>query len=161
HGPLVWGTAYRLLANDADAADCFQRTFLDAVQFAATQSVRHWPALLARLTTARALGALRSRHRHRRRKTATFTVDNGPGCDADPLDSAAVGELAEGLREALGQIDSRQAEVFCLVCLEGMDNTEAAKELGVTANYLGVLPHRARTALRERPRRFAPNREFQ
>ena len=30
HGPLVWRTAYRLLNHEADAADCFQRTFVSA-----------------------------------------------------------------------------------------------------------------------------------
>jgi hypothetical protein len=30
HGPGVWQTLHRLLTNDADEADCFQRTFVSA-----------------------------------------------------------------------------------------------------------------------------------
>jgi RNA polymerase sigma-70 factor (ECF subfamily) len=148
-----------LLNNDADAADCFQRTFLCALELAAAAPVRHWPAVLVRLATARALEALRSRHRERGR-TATL-VEDPPGTAVDPLETAAARELAEGLRAALATIDPRQAEVFCLVCLEGLTNHEAAAQLGVTVNHAGVLLHRARGALRERLQRFAPNREFQ
>jgi len=159
HGPLVWRTAYRLLNNEADAADCFQRTFLGAVKLAATAPVRHWPAVLVRLSTARALEALRSRHRDRGRMTPL--TEDPPGGATDPLETAAAAELAEGLRAALATIDPRQAEAFCLVCLEGLTNQEAATQLGVTANHVGVLLHRARVALRERLQRFAPSREFQ
>ena len=28
HTPLVWGTAWRLLGDQAEAADCYQDTFL-------------------------------------------------------------------------------------------------------------------------------------
>ena len=32
HGPLVWQTAWRLLGQEADAADCFQETFVSAME---------------------------------------------------------------------------------------------------------------------------------
>ena len=41
HGPLVWTTVYRLLRHDADAADCFQRTFLSALLLSRTQTIRN------------------------------------------------------------------------------------------------------------------------
>ena len=31
HGPIVWNTVSRLLDNEADAADCFQDTFVSAL----------------------------------------------------------------------------------------------------------------------------------
>ena len=74
HGPIVWKTAHRLLSNEADAADCFQRTFLSAVEFARQQPVRHWPALLRRIATSRALEQLRVRIRERDRHTALDTA---------------------------------------------------------------------------------------
>jgi len=152
HGPLVWRTAYRLLGHDADAADCFQRTFLAAVEL--RDPVRHWPAVLVRLATARALEQLRSRYRANR--TAALDADP-PGPSADPLDAAAAGELADRLRDALADIDPRQAEVFCLVCLDGWANTETAGQLGLTANHVGVLLSRARAALREKLKAFDPS----
>lgn len=158
HGPLVWRTASRLLTSEADAADCFQNTFLVAVPLAAGEAVRNWPALLRRLATARALELLRSRYRNRLRSgglTDEPVTDPAP----DPLAAASQSELAESLRAALAGIDPRQAEVFCLICLEGLSNVEAAAELGMTPNHAGVLLHRARAALRERLRAFDPNRK--
>src|SRR5438128_5345494 len=72
HGPLVWRTAYRLLNHGADAADCFQRTFVSALEVALVERVRHWPALLRRLATARALDQLRQRRREADRMGSGF-----------------------------------------------------------------------------------------
>lgn len=153
-GPLVWRTAYRLLGNDADAADCFQRTFVSAVEF--TGAVANWPGLLRRLATARALEQLRQRSRTAGRFAPLPESPPADGRAADPLDLAAGGELADRLRDALTTIDPVQAEVFCLVLLEGFSYRAAADQLGITPNHAGVLLNRARAALRERLRSFDP-----
>jgi RNA polymerase sigma-70 factor (ECF subfamily) len=155
HGPLVWRTAYRLLSHEADAADCFQRTFLAAVELATAQPVRSWPAALARLATARALEQLRKRYRESGRLAGP--VGEPPAGHPGPVELAEAGELAEALRVAMTEIDPAQAEVFCLVCLEGLPNGDAADQLGLTANHAGVLLHRARAALRDKLRAFDPN----
>jgi RNA polymerase sigma-70 factor (ECF subfamily) len=150
HGPLVWRTAYRLLNHDADAADCFQRTFLAAVEIERKQQVRCWLALLKRLATARALEQLRQRHR---RKTRSEPWPENSPADSradDPLQAAVGGELAGRLRDALAEIDPLQADVFCLTCLEGLSYAEVAEQLGITTNHAGVLLSRARAALREK-----------
>jgi RNA polymerase sigma-70 factor (ECF subfamily) len=157
YGPAVWRTACRLLTREADAADCFQNTFLAAVELTRAAPVRNWPALLKRLATARALELLRARYRYQARAGELPEQLPADPAAPDPLASATGGELAEALRAALPGIDPRQAEVFCLVCLEGMSNAEAAAELGTTANHAGVLLHRARGALRERLRAFDPH----
>ncbi len=158
HGSIVWKTAHRLLSNDADTADCFQRTFLDAVELARQQAVRNWPALLRRIATSRALEQLRVRIRERARHT---TLDVGLPADArspDPLELAQTSELAERMRIALSEIDSRQAQVFCLSQLEGLSYEDVAAELDLTVNHVGVLLNRARATLKERLAAFAPNR---
>jgi RNA polymerase sigma-70 factor (ECF subfamily) len=152
HGPRLWAVAYRLVTHEADAADCVQRAFLDAVELRGP--VRSWPAVLVRLTTARALDCLRRRYR---RADRSEPLDFDPAGGADPLDLAAGGELAAALRRALADIDPVQAELFCLVGLDGWSNADAAAHLGVTANYAGVLLHRARAALRLKLKAFDPN----
>ena len=159
YGPVVWRTAYRLLTREADAADCFQRTFLAAVEFDADEPVRNWPAMLKRIATARALEQLRCRYRESHRVTDFPDEPLADPTSLDPAELACGGELAAALREALSAIDPVQAEVFCLVCLEGFSSADAAGALGVTANHAGVLLHRARAALRERLRAFDPHQE--
>ncbi len=157
HGPLVWRTAARLLAREPDAADCFQRTFLTAVGLAAAGPVRNWPALLRRIAATRALEQLRRRYRDARQSGVLPDAGWPDPRAADPAAAAAGGELVEALRAALSEIDPAQAEVFCLVCLDGLTNREAAEAVGVTPNHAGVLLHRARAALRDRLRAFDPS----
>ena len=155
HGPLVWRTAYRLLNHHADASDCFQRTFLAAVEWSEREAVRNWPAVLRRLATARALEMLRTRYREGRSEPMSDVADR----TLDPLDFAAHGELADRLRVALADIDPVQAQVFYLIGVDGVSNRDAADELGLTANHVGVLLHRARQALRAKLCRFDPTRD--
>ncbi len=72
HGPAVWKTAYRLLGNRADAADCFQETFLSALRFRRRRQVRNFQALLIHIATARAMDQLRQRFHRARAKLREF-----------------------------------------------------------------------------------------
>jgi RNA polymerase sigma-70 factor (ECF subfamily) len=155
HGPMVWTTVYRLLHHDADAADCFQRTFLAALQLAKAESVRHWPALLRRLATARALDMLRQRRRSLRLQHLIGDSATSPRA-CQPGQAAQANELAAQLRQALGELDDLQAQVFCLACLDGCSYEEIAGQLGITVNHVGVLLHRARSNLQQRLRSHDP-----
>jgi RNA polymerase sigma factor (sigma-70 family) len=59
-------------------------------------------------------------------------------------------------REALAQLDARQAQIFCLICLDGLSYAETADQLGLTVSHVGVLLNRARLGLRERLRGHGP-----
>jgi RNA polymerase sigma-70 factor, ECF subfamily len=155
-GPLVWRTAWRLLGCDADAADCFQRTFLEAIDLARRETVRSWPALLQRLATARALDQLRVRRRHRNRSEPDSPVSELPGRNPGPSQQAEAAELAARLREALAKLPARQAEVFCLCTVDGLSYAEAAERLGLEPGGVGALLHRARKELRWRLASLGP-----
>src|SRR6187399_1779915 len=105
HGPAVWRTAHRLLGNRADADECFQETFADAVEFTRRRiaPVREWRALLVRLSTARAVDRLRQRIRRTSRETSYDVIENFPDrhLDSRPIDRAQQAEMSERLREAL------------------------------------------------------------
>ncbi len=146
HGPLVWRTAYRLLGHHADAADCFQETFADALRLSRRAPVIHWPPLLRRLAAARALDRLRRRYRDHAR-TALEDLETA-AADPGPLAQAQGAELAERLRQALTQLSPREAEVFCLRCIDELSYGDIAEQLGITVNAVGVLLHRARERLR-------------
>lgn len=147
---IVWRTVTRLVPEQADAADCFQRTFISAWELSQKQPIRHWPGLLRRLATARAL--------ERRRELARFRVRHGefpsegiidvrandPACDAEAT------ELEGRLRIALAEIAPREAEVFCLACLEGMAYRDIGLHMDLSVSHVGVLLNRARSHLRSR-----------
>jgi RNA polymerase sigma factor (sigma-70 family) len=150
HGPLVWRTAQRLLRNEPDAADCFQRTFVSALELARTQAVHNWPGLLRRLATVRALEQLRQK---RRDYDLRSLLPEDGGADAravNPLQAATDSELAEHLREALTDLEPRQGQVFCLACLDGCSYQEIAEQFDISVNHVGVLLNRARENLRQR-----------
>jgi RNA polymerase sigma-70 factor (ECF subfamily) len=149
HGGLVWATAYRLLGNCEDAADCFQETFLEAVKVSRKEPVGDWSALLRRMATVRAIDLLRGRYRHRGRTNALTGLDEAVSRGANPMQEAEASELAERLRAALPHLSQDQASVFCLSCLENLSYQEIGERLGMTVNAVGVLLHRARQRLRE------------
>jgi RNA polymerase sigma-70 factor (ECF subfamily) len=156
YGPIVWKTVYRLLNNEADASDCFQDTFVSALKLSRAEAVHNWPGLLKRLATARALDRLRQR-RHDWSRCAAVPEGFQPSeKGAGPSRLAESTELAEHLRSALAELDVRQAKVFCLACLEGLDYRQIAEQLGLTASHVGVLLNRAKASLRERLRAHAP-----
>jgi len=149
HGPAVWQTAYRLLGNRADAADCFQETFVSAVQFSRRRRVRNFSALLSRLATARAIDQLRRRFRGEGFGHFPVDVSSVPSANPGPAQAAQRQELTDGLRELLSKLPPREAQTFCLRYLNDLSYRQIADELGVTTNAAGVLLHRARAKLRE------------
>ncbi len=143
---MVWRLAYRLLGREADAADCFQETFLDALKIAQRETVRNWPGLLKRVTVARALDCLRSRKRNNKLSLdENLTIDRG---HTEPDYRTEQKELAGQLQHALGQLPADQAEVFCLKYLDGESYQTIAEITGQNINTVGVNLHRARNKLR-------------
>jgi RNA polymerase sigma-70 factor (ECF subfamily) len=147
-GSAVWRTAYRLLRNRADADECFQETFLAALEVSQRQPVRNWPALLQRLASRRAVDRLRKRLRRRQQEEVADLTLAEAGTD-DPSQQAEAIELAGALRWAIAQLPARQAEVFCLHQLADWSYQQIADELGMTANAIGVILHRTRQRLQE------------
>ena len=64
--------------------------------------------------------------------------------------ATAAGELLERLRAELAELPQRQAEVFCLVALEGLTYRQVAERMGLSATGVGMLLNRARKRLRKR-----------
>ena len=156
HGPQVMRTTLRVLGNEADAQDCFQRTFLAAVALTRKEPIRNWSATLRHLATTTALQMLRTRIRLR---TCTEVLPVSlVGAELDPLEATAGNELTESLRIALTDLEPKHAELFSMVCLEGLSNREAAEQLGFTDNHAGVLLHRIKQKLREKLNTYDPCR---
>ena len=148
-GPAVWRTVYRLLGNRADAEDCFQETFLAAVQVWRREPVQYPHALLQRLATARALDRLRRRYRRGAHEAGAVEWEEISTGERQPGELAESADLSDRLREALAELPAKQAQAFCLFYLDGWDYQQIADHLEATVNAVGVLLHRARHRLRE------------
>ena len=148
HGPMVWKTAMRLVGNEADAADCFQNVFVSALKVTRRENVTNWPGLLSRIAMTESIELLRRRYRHRRNRESEFDEHQLAGTDTTPELGAQARELVGDLRVALAKLDRRQAEIFCLACMEGFSYQQIADQMKIDRNYVGVLLNRARATLR-------------
>ncbi len=149
HSDLVWRTAYRLLTDHADAADCYQEAFIAALDISRRQQVRNWPGLLKTLTTNKALDLLRAKIRRRNLTGESTNFDAVQCTQPSPAAQAQQAELAGQLRDAIAQLPGAQAEVFSLHHLSGMKYREIGKLLGMKTTAVGVTLHRARSRVRE------------
>ncbi|MEN6365640.1 MAG: sigma-70 family RNA polymerase sigma factor [Thermoguttaceae bacterium] len=147
HAAAVRRTVYRLVGNHADAWDCVQETFLEAVKIDRREPVRNWSALLRHLAIARALDLLRRRSRERSRHSPEADTAEVVSRAPSPAGHAEANELADRLRAAVGRLPRRQAEVFCLICFEQITSEEVAERLGISPTAARKLLSRARGRL--------------
>jgi RNA polymerase sigma-70 factor (ECF subfamily) len=148
HGPSVWRTVYRLLNHDADAADCYQETFLAAYQAGRRGSVSNWRSFLTSIATKRAIDRLRARIRLRGRFVPFEGIAEPAAKSEAPLEAAAGLERLEQIRNLLAELPDRQAEVFWLSCVEGLSHREIGEQLEISDGHVRVELHRARKVLR-------------
>jgi RNA polymerase sigma-70 factor (ECF subfamily) len=147
-GSAVWRTVYRLVRNQADAEECFQETFLAALEIANRATVENWPGLLQRLATARGIDRLRKRlRRMRREEIADLAL--AETAEPGPAQQAETAELAAALRWALAQLPVRQAELFCLHELSDWSYQDIAEQFAMSTSAVGVTLHRTRHKLQE------------
>lgn len=149
HGAMVWRVAHRLLGDHADAADCYQETFLAALNEARSLEVRHWGGLLRRIAAARAMDQLRRRYRQRERTAANVDVESVSVFSPPPFARTEAEELTEQLRRALAAIPANEAAVFYLKHVEECSYEEIAAELSVAVNSVGPLLQRSRERLKQ------------
>jgi RNA polymerase sigma-70 factor (ECF subfamily) len=150
HSPAIWKTAYRLVGNQDDAADCVQETFLAAMRLGNSKTIEHWGAFLHRIAAARALDCLRKRYQtSARREPVPPDWNSLPDNRPDPQRMAQNSELVQKLLQALVELPKLQAEAFCLRWLSQLEYREIAESLEINPNSVGALLHRARESLRQ------------
>jgi RNA polymerase sigma-70 factor (ECF subfamily) len=148
YASIVQRTVYRLVGNHADAWDCVQETFLEAVKIDRLEGVHNWPGLLRHLATTRAIDLLRTRSRQRGRHNTEVDPAEAISREPNPSGHAEASELADRLRAAVSQLPRRQAQVFCLTYFEQMTSEELAQRLGINPTAVRMLLCRARGRLR-------------
>jgi RNA polymerase sigma-70 factor, ECF subfamily len=147
HAEAVWRTAWRLLRDQHEAADCVQDVFCQAVEYARDHAIRNWRGLLIRLATRRSLDRIRGKIRRRRRETLLepdYIVEHPVVSFRSDRE-----QLATWLAEALAQLPQTQSEAFCLRFIEDLSYEQIAGQMDVSVSNVGVLLHRARATLRQ------------
>src|SRR5579871_3964708 len=146
HGPMVLGTARRLVGDEHLAEDVFQATFLTlARQAGRLRGAAALPAWLHAVACRLALTVLRERkRRHRAENNAVPRAVHTPPEDAVSQEQLAI------LDEELRRLPERFRLPLILCCLEGRSQAEAAALLSWTPGSLKGRLERGRLRLRER-----------
>ena len=135
----------------ADADDLFQEVFGRLFEngcavLAAWHGQGALAAYIRRITTNAALDHLRSLH-GQLDDQPLVDLDDLVGNAADPETIALLSELRRMMLEAIQQLAPPYVEVIRAVDLQELTYAEAAENLGITRNNLGVRLHNAREAL--------------
>jgi RNA polymerase sigma factor (sigma-70 family) len=148
HHRRVLMAAYRITGSMADAEDVTQAVFLRLG--IADSAVTNAGSYLYRAAINGALDLLR-----RRKAASTEPLEEaagiasaGPG--SSPESDAARRELGEFLRQAIGELPARAAEMFTLRYLEDLGNREIAALMGTSQAVVAVTLYHARFKLKKR-----------
>ena len=143
HAGRLAAVARREGAGAIDALDLVQDAFHTLLERPEAVTLRDRPDEAARLLSAivknAARNARRRHHRARPHEDLDIPVEVNP---PDPLEHERLGRCMAKLGEV-------HRHVITLRVLEELSGDEAARELGVTANHVGVLLHRARKQLED------------
>jgi RNA polymerase sigma-70 factor (ECF subfamily) len=140
HGRKVMNVALRVLADADLARDVYQEVFLAIWQRWRRYDDRmNWGAYLYRVTVRKAMELAR----RRRLVPAGMEDHNRVDISAGPDMALRCDELQRKLTASLAKLPARQAEVFVLSRMEGLDHAAIAGILGCSANNVRVSLHRA------------------
>src|SRR5436190_7897566 len=144
-GPMVLGTARRLVDNSHDAEDVFQAVFLSLARLAKTiRNGRTLPAWLHK-TTCRIAAKIR-----KNRVCGSKQPPPEPCENIDPGARLVWQEVRQALDEELQRLSERLRSPLLLCYLSGLTRDEAAKQLGWSLGTLKRRLEQGRNALRIR-----------
>lgn len=140
HSRQVLNVALRVLGDAELAKDVHQEVFLAVWQRWPTYNGQvNWPAYLYRATVRKAMELARA---HRPVPARTEGAEASSAAD-EPDMALRVDELRQKLTAGLAKLPKRQAEVFVLSRIEGLDHAAIAEVLGCSQNTVRVHLHRA------------------
>ena len=158
-GSQVLATAKRYLRSDADAADCFQDTFLAVFEsvdkFEQRSTIGTW---IRGVTVNQCLMRVRARGRRREEciehllpvfdesgsRVDSFT-GNQSSIVADSIDAARVREIVRG---EINKLPDTYRVILLLRDIDGYSTKESALILGISMNAAKTRLHRARSTLK-------------
>lgn len=149
HYDQVFRSAYRITGNIVDAEDVLQTVFLRIMRNHEDKDLSPNPkSYLIRSAINAALDIVRARSRAKSISIEQLT-DHPSNTMLNPQSEQEGRELRRQIHKAISNLGEKAAEVFVLRFLEGYDNQEIAKLLGMSQIMVAVILHRARTKVRK------------
>ena len=147
---LVYRVAYRITGNNEDAEDVLQTLFLRLLRREILPDMERNPrAYMHRAAINIALDIVKLRSR----TVASDNIEEHVREQTPAADRMPAFRIQDWLRDALGELNPRAAEIFILKHVEGYDNAEIAEMLGTSRGTIAVLLFRARARLKKSIRR--------
>ena len=150
HSKFIYRTAFRVTGNGEDAEDVLQNLFVRIMRRDLPPDFDRNPkAYLYRAAVNMALNVVRSRSR----KTSVETLAEVE----DPCfreKSRGESEIEESVRQALGELNAKAAEILILRHVHGYSDVEIAKFLGTSRGTVAVSLFRSRARLRKSIRTY-------
>jgi RNA polymerase sigma-70 factor (ECF subfamily) len=147
YASLVYGLALGILANPDEAQDLSQEVFLTLCRQHNYDAARGTlGAYLTTLTRSRAIDRLRRRTRSVRLLRAQWQSAPPPEPAASPLERVSMGECAERVRRALGELPDSERRALEMAYYQGLTQAEIADDLGAP---LGTVKSWCRRGLQE------------
>lgn len=141
HSETVYLTALRVTGNPADAEDVMQTVFMRVLNQGEILDPDTTPkSYFKRAATNASVDILR-----RRTSRNEAPLEEGLGRASPEIPAL----LKEQLRQAISQLEPRDAELFVLRFVEGMSNGELAELYGVEKPWVAMRLHRIRQQLQQ------------
>ena len=145
HAALVYGIAFQLLGNRAEAEDLTQDIFLILNGKCSYNPQRGTlRTYLSILTRSRAMDRLRSRTRKQKKLRNRPPNENAKVVSDIPLESMAQLERSRSVQLALEQLSTQEREVLKMAYYHDLSQSEIAKQLNIA---LGTVKSRSRRGL--------------
>lgn len=150
HYDQVFRTAYRITGNVVDSEDVLQTVFLRIMRSQEEKDLSPNPkSYLIRAAINASLDIVRARSRAKSISIDQVTDFSTTNKMLNPQTEQEDRELRKQIQKAISSLGEKAAEVFILRFLEGYDNQEIARLLGMSQIMVAVILHRARTKVRK------------
>ncbi len=140
YADTVYRTALRVTGSTADAEDVLQTVFLRVLKREEPLDPLRAPEGFLRRSAANAAIDIVRRRSTWRQDSISETPDR--------LKQDSSAELRQRLRQAIGTLEPRDAEMFVLRYIEGLANGEIAEMYGLEKTTIAVRLHRIRESLK-------------
>jgi len=140
YADTVYRTALRVTGSTADAEDVLQTVFLRVLKREEPLDPLRAPEGFLRRSAANAAIDIVRRRSTWRQESISETPDR--------LKQDSSAELKQRLRQAIGTLEPRDAEMFVLRYIEGLANGEIAEMYGLEKTTIAVRLHRIRESLK-------------